>query len=178
MAEFIMTTDQLDRVIASKVDEATADLQARLAKTEKNRNSLLREKRNLQRRLKGEEPEGDAPPHIVIPSGVSPQEYQRLKSEAEEQGLPYRVEYTAREKPAELTKSKVKFVETDSQFFANTHLLGQLGLPVLELMAMNREKRLTLFRSAEELPVEAHATHDQILQANDPEALIGEGDHS
>jgi hypothetical protein len=97
MAEFIMTTDQLDRLVASKVDEETRDLQARLAKTEKNRDSLLREKRNLQLRLKGEEPEGDAPPHIVIPRGVSPKEYLRLKTEAEELRLPYRVEYTPRE---------------------------------------------------------------------------------
>ena len=97
MAEFIYSTDQLDRLIASKVDEATSDLQARLEKTEKNRDSLLREKRNLQRRLKGEEPEDEAPPHVVIPRGVSPKEYLRLKTEAEELRLPYRVEYTPRE---------------------------------------------------------------------------------
>ena len=96
MAEFIMTSGQLDQLIASKVEEATRELQARLAKTEKNRDSILREKRDLQLRLKGEDPEGDAPPHIVIPSGTSPREYQRLKSEAEELGLPYRVEYTSR----------------------------------------------------------------------------------
>ncbi len=97
MAEFIMTTEQLDRLIESKVEEATHDLQDRLAKTEKNRDSLLREKRNLQRRLSGEEPESDAPAHITIPRGVSPKEYQRLKTEAEELRLPYRVEYTPRE---------------------------------------------------------------------------------
>ena len=97
MAEFIYSTDQLDRLIASKVDEATSDLQARLVKTEKNRDSILREKRDLQRRLRGEEPESDAPAHITIPRGVSPKEYQRLKTEAEELRLPYRVEYTPRE---------------------------------------------------------------------------------
>ncbi len=35
MAEFIYSTDQLDRLIASKVDEATSDLQARLAENRK-----------------------------------------------------------------------------------------------------------------------------------------------
>ena len=97
MAEFIMTTEQLDRLIESKVEEATHDLQDRLVKTEKNRDSILREKRDLQRRLRGEEPESDAPAHITIPRGVSPKEYQRLKTEAEELRLPYRVEYTPRE---------------------------------------------------------------------------------
>ncbi len=97
MAEFIMTTEQLDRLIESKVEEATHDLQDRLVKTEKNRDSILREKRDRQRRLMGEEPESDAPAHITIPRGVSPKEYQRLKTEAEELRLPYRVEYTPRE---------------------------------------------------------------------------------
>jgi len=96
MAEFIMTTEQLDQLIASKVEEATRDLQDRLAKTEKNRDSILREKRVLQLRLRGEEPEHDAPPEIVIPRGASPQEYLRLKTEAEELGLPYRAEYKPR----------------------------------------------------------------------------------
>lgn len=101
MAEFIMTTEQRDRLIASKVDEATRDLQVRLAKIEKNRDSILREKRNLQRRLNGEEPEQDGLPEIVIPRGVSHDEYRRLKSEAEEMGVPYRAEYTARKNPTQ-----------------------------------------------------------------------------
>ncbi len=175
MDEFIMTTKQLDRLIASKVDEATRDLQERLAKTEKNRNSILREKRNLQRRMNGEEPEDDAPPEIVIPQDVSAPEFQRLKSEAEELGLPYRVDYTEPEKPAEPAKSKVKFVETDSSLFANSSLLEYLGIPGLERMAQERDKRLILFRSAEDLTEDARETHDQILKTNNPEALIEEG---
>ena len=63
----------------------------------KSRDSILREKRDLQLRLRGEEPEDDARPRIVIPRGVSPKEYLRLKTEAEELGLPYRVEYTPRQ---------------------------------------------------------------------------------
>ncbi len=176
MAEFIMTTEQLDRLVESKVEEATRDLQERLAKTEKNRNSILREKRNLQRRINGEKPEDDAPPEIVIPQDASAPEFQRLKSEAEEMGLPYRVEYTTPEKPAELAKSKVKFVETDSSLFANASLLEYLGIPGLERMARERGKRLILFRSAEELLEDAREMHDQILKANDPDALIEEGD--
>ena len=166
MNEFIMTTDKLDQLIASKVDEATRDLQGRLAKTEKNRNAILREKRDLQRRLNGDPPEDNEPPHIVIPRGSSPQEYKKLKSEAEEHGLPYRVEFNAPEVPPEPANSKVKFVETDSQLFANRTLLKQIGLPALERMAREREKRLALFRSAEELPDDARVQHDQIFQVS------------
>ena len=97
MAEFVISTERLEQLVASKVEEATRDLQDRLAKTEKNRDSILREKRELQLRLRGEEPEDDARPRIVIPRGVSPKEYLRLKTEAEELGLPYRVEYTPRQ---------------------------------------------------------------------------------
>lgn len=97
MAEFVISTERLEQLVASKVEEATRDLQDRLAKTEKNRDSILREKRELQLRLKGEEPEQNAPPEIVIPRGVSPHEYLKLKTEAEELGLPYRAEYTPRE---------------------------------------------------------------------------------
>ena len=97
MAEFVISTERLEQLVASKVEEATRDLQDRLAKTEKNRDSILREKRDLQLRLRGEEPEHDAQPRIVIPRGVSPKEYLRLKTEAEELRLPYRVEYTPRE---------------------------------------------------------------------------------
>ncbi len=106
MAEFVISTERLEQLVASKVEEATRDLQDRLAKTEKNRDSILREKRELQLRLRGEEPEHDAPPEIVIPRGVSHKEYQRLKTEAEELGLPYRVEYTPRENLANPTADK------------------------------------------------------------------------
>jgi hypothetical protein len=42
-------------------------------------------------------------------------------------------------------------------------------------MAQERDKRLILFRSAEDLTEDARETHDQILKTNNPEALIEEG---
>ena len=181
----------ISALIDQRVAERTRELQEQLDRVTKNRDSILREKRELEGRAETDRlmraadrathiPTVPAnigkPDRIHIPRGTPPQEYARLKAEAERLGIPYFVgddrsdpalANTGRGEP-----SRVKQVEDEATLWANQHLQRQVGVVELARRAAVAGKRLRIFKSADELSPEARAVHDQILADNDPRTLV------
>jgi hypothetical protein len=193
MPNITLTQEQLEALISSKVSEATRGLQDRLTSAEKNRDAIKREKDSLLGKRRSDKlttavdtyiktgnwdhVKSDAKPdRIVIPRGASPQEYRQLKAHAQKMGVPYEVAFDA---PTHSPRvSKVKYVETDLALYVNREQQRRLGVQRLLEMAQQKGKRLIAFRDVDDLPAEARAKHDRIVQAGDPDAFVfedGEG---
>ena len=182
----------------------SADLEARIRELEDkldrvtaNRDNILAEKRQLEGR--GLSPEmaarrqqmrdlgvstgiDDLPPtdRVVVPRHADPAIYRELRAQAEKRGVPLVFSDDGPGDPTQRNfardaNSKVKYVETDGVLYANRAMLGVLGTGGLSQEAAKRNKRLSLFRSIDDLPAEAQAKHARILEANDPDALLFQG---
>jgi hypothetical protein len=185
-----MDEAQLQALIDQRVAERTRELEAKLDQVAKNRDSILREERELEGRdesarlmraadriLNPPKPDiGQPSDRILIPRGTSPAEYQRLKALAAERGVPYFVgderSDPALANTARGETSRVKFVEDERTLWANQEMQRQVGIVELSRRAAVAGKRLRIFRSADELEPEARARHDRILQDAEPDKLV------
>jgi len=178
-------------------EEKIAALEAELAAVKKNRDSILKEKRELEgrspvlaeadrmirladRALKVDNGlDGYATSRVVIPRRATPAEYQALKAEAEKRGVPYAIEGgdadPALVNNARGAPSTVKYVEDERTFWAHQEMQRQVGIIELNRRAAAAGKTLRIFKSADDLDPEARAKHDRILEAGDPDALLFEG---
>jgi hypothetical protein len=160
-----MDEAQLAALIDQRVAERTRELEEQLARVTKNRDSLLREKRELEgrteagrgtespNRVLGEsEAEIDQPAdRVIIRRGVAPAEYQRLKAAAIERGVPYEVQYAPPEPPAP-DVPRVKFVETDAYLYGHKAMMARIGVAGMSAEADQRGKKLILYRRPDDLP--------------------------
>jgi hypothetical protein len=179
-----MTPEEIAALVEQRVAERTQELEAKLAAVEKNRDSILREKRELEGRTK---PAGGASIHeetarqpdeqVVIPRHADPQTYQRLKAAAEQRGVPYIVADEGGDQTAlaRAPDSKVKFVETDKTLYANQAMQRSIGVAALIQQADAKGKTLRIFRSADDLDPKARAKHARIVADGDPSVFVFEG---
>jgi len=180
-------------------EEKIAAIETELAAVKKNRDSILREKRELEGRSPGLDPEmaarrqqmrdlgvstgiDDLPPtdRVVVPRHADPAAYREAKARAEKLGVPLVFSVEGPGDPTQRgfvrdANSRVKYVETDGVLYANREMLSVLGVAGLNAEAEKRSKRLSLFRSIDDLPAEAQAKHARILEGGDPDQLLFEG---
>lgn len=112
----------------------------------------------------------------MIPRRATSAEYQRLKAQAQERGVPYVIEDDATD-PALVNNARgapsiVKFVEDERTLWAHQEMQRQVGIIELNRRAAVAGKTLRIFKSANDLDPEARAKHDRILDAGDPDALV------
>jgi hypothetical protein len=176
-----MTPEEIAALVDQKVAERTQELEAKLAAVDKNRDSILREKRELEGRTKpadGIQAEAARQPgeRVVIPRHADPQTYQRLKAAAQERGVPYVVADEGGDQTAlpRGPDSKVKFVETDKTLYANQAIQRSLGVAALIQQADAKGKALRIFRSPDDLEPKAQAMHARIVTDGDPNSFVSE----
>jgi hypothetical protein len=178
-----MTPEEIAALVDQKVAERTQELEAKLAAVEKNRDSILREKRELEGRAKPagrtsiqEETEQQPGEPVIIPRHADPQTYQRLKSTAQERGVPYVVADEDTDPTdtdfARAPNSNVKFVETDKTLYANQAMQRSLGIAALIQQAEAKGKALRIFRRLDDLDPKARAMHADIVAEGDPNSFV------
>ena len=182
-------------LMKKRLDELEAEnakLEAALDKTEKNRASILREKRDLE----GRSPERgyleQKLDEMSMPSGFTrngemtisredartPAKYREARERAEKAGVPLRIVGNSAPAQSGRRSSPVKYVEdTDAgTLFANAELVARHGVGRLKEIAAQKGARLSVFRSVDDLPPAMQKAHAQIIADCVPDTLLEGGE--
>ena len=180
-------------LMKTRLDELEAEnakLEAALDKTEKNRASILREKRDLE----GRSPERgyleQKLDEMSMPSGLTrngemtitrddartPAKYREARERAEKAGCPLRIVGDNARPQTERRSSPVKLVvdEMGGVMHANIAVVEKHGQQRMRQLAAEKGCRLAVFRSVEDLPHDAAAKHAEIIASQDRNNLLGD----
>jgi hypothetical protein len=181
--------------MSAELEAKIRELEDTLTRVTANRDDILREKRDLEGRQPPKLSETDRllraadrvlkinygvdqyqTDRVIIPRRCPPAEYQRLKAEAEQRGVPYEVAeadadpaLSGHARPAE---SNIRFVEDEKTFFAHQAMQREVGIIELDRRAKAKGKVLRVFRTPDDLSPDARALHDRLVAEGDPDNLL------
>lgn len=157
-----------------QLEEENAALEAELAKVEKNRDAILREKRLLQGKPEKALRGNGSELFITAEDSRDPSEYQRMKAVAAQQGKTLRI--VGEDIPSGAEKrSPVKFVEDRDAgvLYANAAVRDRVGIQRLQEIAQERGlKTSKTFRYPHELPDHLQRQHAQTLADRAVDSLV------
>lgn len=177
LANYLAGLDKM-KTRLEQLESENKDLADRLEAADKNRASLIREKRELEGRAPAPQRAASGGGDMVISRDDARDgaRYRAAKEAAQRAGKRLVIvdDNAAAQRS---TGSPVKHLhdEMGGIYYANRELVATVGLGRLQQIAAEKNARLNVFRSTDDLPQPMRQRHAEVIASGDRDALLNGG---